>query len=148
MESKPLLPPNEPLPDEQCSPEAFLNYVRATGSDPVAAAKLFDTPVRSVRGARNQFRIAVKALVENYSLPPEAAKKLAQSIANKIMVDAAAGGDWKMALEASKQVRSDQDVFGPQKIEITTRNIDTLLEKPIDYVFADDDKDEENGNNE
>lgn len=130
--------------------DEFLQMCKDSEADPCAVAKLTATPIvtRSTqnredagrtRRAKDQFRATVRMLIGNNELPPEAAAALVRGVRNKMLVDAVTSGDVKTAAEMTKQIATDQAIFGATKIEITTNAIANILdsEETEEFRFAD-----------
>lgn len=158
MISKPLID-TSPIEMDQ---DEFLDLCKQTGNDPVTCAALTNTNIGlnqteagSVSGqgrtrrARGVFREYVKHLIGAYNLPPEVAKRFVQDARMKILVEAVQSNDTKTALEAAKQIGTDQSIFGPTQVEIKLDALQDVLSQNtaeiIDLVYL---PDEEEANEE
>lgn len=137
MISKPLI---EVGALDEIDREKFLEICRVTDNDPVTVAALTDTNIckqqtasgtvaRAGRmpAARGVFRAYVKAAIQNYDVPPEAAKKFVQAARMQVLHDSLRTNDHKLALEATKQIGGDQSIFGPTQIEIKVDALEDIL---------------------
>lgn len=148
-------------PMQDVDREQFLDICRVTDNDPVTVAALTDTNVGvnqseagsisrqgRTRRARGQFREHVKAVLGIYDIPPEAAKKYVQAARMQVLSDALRVNDTKTALEATKQIGSDQEIFGAIQIELKTDAIDSILDattaEVISAVYLPDENDVNN----
>lgn len=134
-----------PMPE--CPRDEFLNICKVTDADPVAAAILTGTNIGYNRGpggspanqgrtkaARRVFREHVRALINDHSLPNEVTKEVVRSARNKVLLDALRNNDGKLALEATKVIGADQEIFGAIKVELKIDAIKDLLEKEIEEL--------------
>lgn len=148
IKAKPLISAG---PMEDCGEEEFLDICKVTDADPVAVAMLTGTNIGYNRGtggnasnqgrtksARRVFREYVRSVIGAHNLPHEATKELVRAARNKVLTDALRNNDGKLALEATKVIGSDQEIFGAIKIELKTDALNELIEKQINELDESD----------
>lgn len=130
-----------PAPVRLGTAKKFVELVKDQKKSPEEAARILSLDL-STAGASEQMRLYTQKLLRSWAAGPDVRRELVRAGLNKIFMESLASGDYKTALDATKQIGSDPDVglnAAPQPIvNINIEAIEGIVSKmkPSDVIDA------------